>query len=161
MGLELYYFTDPGFKTCSAPSTIGAWGPQKTHLKSRIWHHFETGAMLYTVRFTGHCSTRLSVHTVEASSLGGVPVLSLPSSNPHESSVSASPTAGSSPRRPAGMSRSPIWMTPRRNVPVVNTTVLANTCSCAAVMTPITRCTPSVASSESIRSCQGVHRTVC
>ena len=38
------------------------------------------------------------------------------------SSVRESPSAGASPTRPAGICFSPIWMRPRRNVPVVRTT---------------------------------------
>ncbi len=39
--------------------------------------------------------------------------------------VSAKPTAGPSPTRPAGMLLSPIWIRPRRKVPVVMTTAPA------------------------------------
>ena len=59
---------------------------------------------------------------VRPSSRGGVPVLRRPSANPSRSSVRDRPSAGASPTRPAGVWRSPIWMRPRRNVPVVSTT---------------------------------------
>ena len=38
------------------------------------------------------------------------------------SSASERPTAGASPTRPAGVCCSPMWIRPRRNVPVVSTT---------------------------------------
>ena len=59
------------------------------------------------------------------SSRGGVPVFSRPSAKPSRSSVSDRPIAGASPTRPAGICCSPIWMRPRRNVPVVSTTAPA------------------------------------
>ena len=59
---------------------------------------------------------------VRPSSRGGVPVFSRPSAKPQRSRVAERPIAGASPTRPAGVCFSPIWMRPRRNVPVVRTT---------------------------------------
>ena len=59
------------------------------------------------------------------SSRGGVPVLRRPSAKPSRSSVCDRPTDGASPTRPAGVWRSPMWIRPRRNVPVVSTTAPA------------------------------------
>ncbi len=59
---------------------------------------------------------------VRPSSRGGVPVFSRPSAKPQRSRVEERPIAGASPTRPAGICFSPIWMRPRRNVPVVRTT---------------------------------------
>ena len=60
-------------------------------------------------------------------------------SSPARSSVPESPSAGASPTRPAGICRSPIWMRPRRNVPVVNTTAPAPKTRPSASRTPATR----------------------
>ena len=59
---------------------------------------------------------------VRPSSRGGVPVLSRPSAKPSRSRVADKPSAGASPTRPAGVVSSPIWIRPRRKVPVVSTT---------------------------------------
>ena len=55
-----------------------------------------------------------------------IPVFSRPILKPALSMVLASPTAGSSPRRPAGLDVRPMLMQPRRNVPVVRTTESEN-----------------------------------
>ena len=68
------------------------------------------------------CISSAAQSMVVPSSRGGVPVFSRPSAKPARSSVRESPIAGASPTRPAGICRSPIWMRPRRNVPVVSTT---------------------------------------
>ena len=64
---------------------------------------------------------------VRPSSLGGVPVFSRPSGRASSSIRSASRTAAASPSRPAGRVSSPMWITPRRKVPVVSTTAPART----------------------------------
>ena len=71
------------------------------------------------------CISSAAQSMVVPSSRGGVPVLSRPSAKPSRSSVRESPIAGASPTRPAGVCRSPIWIRPRRNVPVVRTTAPA------------------------------------
>lgn len=58
---------------------------------------------------------------------GGVPVFNLPTTNPSFSRVWANPMEGSSPKRPAGCTSSPITVTPLRNVPVVRITLSAHT----------------------------------
>ena len=60
---------------------------------------------------------------VRPSRRGGVPVFRRPRGNPKLSSRSAKGMAGLSPMRPPGRLTSPIWIRPRRNVPVVKTTV--------------------------------------
>ena len=71
------------------------------------------------------CISTAAQSMVVPSIRGGVPVLSRPSAKPSRSSVSDSPIAGASPTRPAGVCRSPMWISPRRNVPVVSTTAAA------------------------------------
>ena len=73
------------------------------------------------------CISSFDQAMVRPSSRGGVPVLRRPSAKPTRSSASDRPTAGASPTRPAGVCCSPIWMRPRRNVPVVSTTAPAST----------------------------------
>ena len=58
---------------------------------------------------------------VRPSRRGGVPVFSRPSAKPCRSRVADRPRAGASPMRPAGICVSPIWIRPRKNVPVVST----------------------------------------
>ena len=72
------------------------------------------------------CRSRPAQSIVLPSSRGGVPVFSRPSRKPARSSVGASPTEGASPTRPAGIFTSPMWIRPRRNVPVVITTAPAS-----------------------------------
>ena len=55
------------------------------------------------------------------------PVLRRPIVKPADWSVLARPTAGWSPSLPAGRTLKPMLMQPRKNVPVVKTTVLPNT----------------------------------
>ena len=71
-----------------------------------------------------------------------MPVLSRPKAKPARAKVAASPTDGASPTRPAATVSSPIWMTPRRKVPVVMTTAAASIRSPAAVTMPATRPVP-------------------
>ena len=71
------------------------------------------------------CISSAAQSMVRPSSRGGVPVLSRPSAKPSRSSVRDRPSAGASPTRPAGVWRSPMWMRPRRKVPVVSTTAPA------------------------------------
>lgn len=85
-------------------------------------------------------------------SRGGVPVFIRLMRKPSRAMVAASPEAAvcaatSAPdsaasalgMRPAGRVVEPIWITPRRNVPVVITTASARTCSPDASTTPRTR----------------------
>ena len=65
-----------------------------------------------------------------------MPVLSRPSAKPKRSSVAESPSAGCSPTRPAGILLSPIWISPRRNVPVVRTVAAAESRRPPAMATP-------------------------
>ena len=65
------------------------------------------------------CASSAAQSMVRPSSLGGVPVLRRASGNPKRSKARARPIAGASPTRPAGKRFSPIWISPRRNVPVV------------------------------------------
>lgn len=58
-------------------------------------------------------------------SYNNIPVLSLPNLKPAFSRVIASPIAGSSSMRPAGLLSRPILILPRKNVPVVIITALA------------------------------------
>ena len=67
------------------------------------------------------CISTAAQSIVDPSSRGGVPVLSRPSAKPNRSSVSDRPSAGASPTRPAGVCCSPMWIRPRRKVPVVRT----------------------------------------
>src|SRR5262245_61077423 len=76
---------------------------------------------------------------VRPSSRGGVPVLSRPSANPSRCKVSDRPSAGASPTRPAGVCRSPMWMSPRRKVPVVSTTAPAPNSRPSASLSPAIR----------------------
>ena len=62
---------------------------------------------------------------VRPSSRGGVPVFRRPSAKPAARACVDRPIAGASPTRPAGICFSPIWMSPRRKVPVVSTTAPA------------------------------------
>lgn len=57
------------------------------------------------------------------------PVLSLPILKPTSSKLLANPMAGASPILPAGVTDKPMFIQPRRKVPVVNTTVLLYTIS--------------------------------
>jgi hypothetical protein len=68
------------------------------------------------------CMSRIDQSMLSEASRGGVPVFRRPSGRPIASSRSARRTDGLSPIRPPGRDTSPIWMTPRRNVPVVRTT---------------------------------------
>ena len=71
------------------------------------------------------CGSVAAQSMVVPSSRGGVPVFSRPSAKPARSSVAERPTDGASPTRPAGICWSPIWIRPRRKVPVVSTTAAA------------------------------------
>ena len=73
------------------------------------------------------CISTADQSMVVPSSRGGVPVFSRPSANPARSRVRERPIAGASPTRPAGICCSPIWIRPRRNVPVVSTTAPQST----------------------------------
>ena len=85
------------------------------------------------------CRSTAAQSIVPPSSRGGVPVLRRPSAKPARSSVRERPSAGASPTRPAGICRSPIWMSPRRNVPVVSTTAPAPNSRPSVRRTPVTR----------------------
>ena len=85
------------------------------------------------------CISSAAQSMVRPSSRGGVPVLSRPSAKPARSSVRDRPSAGASPTRPAGVWRSPMWMRPRRNVPVVSTTAPAPSSRPSASLRPATR----------------------
>ena len=85
------------------------------------------------------CRSTAAQSIVLPSSRGGVPVLSRPSAKPARSSVRERPSAGASPTRPAGICRSPIWMSPRRKVPVVSTTAPAPNSRPSVRRTPVTR----------------------
>ena len=52
---------------------------------------------------------------------GGVPVFRRPRGSSSRANVRVSPIEGASPTRPAAVCWSPIWITPRRKVPVVST----------------------------------------
>ncbi len=84
------------------------------------------------------CISTAAQSIVAPSSRGGVPVLSRPSAKPNRSSVSESPTAGASPTRPAGVCFSPIWIRPRRKVPVVSTVAAQWNTRPSARRTPVT-----------------------
>ena len=68
------------------------------------------------------CFSNLSQLIERLSRRGGVPVFNRDNFKPKLSILSASFTEGSSPILPPGRATSPIWITPRRNVPVVSTT---------------------------------------
>ena len=85
------------------------------------------------------CISSAAQSIVVPSSRGGVPVLRRPSAKPARSSVRDRPIDGASPTRPAGICRSPIWMRPRRKVPVVSTTAPAPNMRPSARRTPVTR----------------------
>ena len=91
------------------------------------------------------CSADQSM--VRPSRRGGVPVFKRPSTTPIFSKVRESPSAGASPTRPAGICFSPIWMRPRKNVPVVRTTDAQDSSRPSANLTPQTR--PSLRSRSS------------
>ena len=108
------------------------------------------------------CISTADQSMVVPSSRGGVPVLSRPSAKPARSSVRESPTAGASPTRPAGICRSPIWIRPRKNVPVVSTTAPARTMRPSASRTPVTRASTTRSStSASITVKFAVCRIAC
>ncbi len=90
------------------------------------------------------CRSSPAQSMVLPSSRGGVPVFRRPIRKPMRSMVSAKPTAGPSPTRPAGMVLSPIWIRPRRKVPVVMTTAPATISRPSPSRTPDT--TPSLTS---------------
>ena len=84
------------------------------------------------------CISSAAQSMVVPSSRGGVPVLSRPSAKP---AAPACRTARApAPRRPGrpGSAVSPIWMRPRRNVPVVSTTAPAASARPSARRTPAT-----------------------
>ena len=89
------------------------------------------------------CISRIDQSIVRPSSRGGVPVLSRPNGRPNPSSRSAILTDGFSPMRPPGCATSPIWITPRKNVPVVKMTVIARTSDPSARIIPTAR-SPSI-----------------
>ena len=95
------------------------------------------------------CISTAAQSIVVPSSRGGVPVLSRPSAKPSRSRVSDSPTAGASPTRPAGVWRSPMWIRPRRNVPVVSTAAPQASSRPSARRTPVTAPSPITRSSTS------------
>jgi hypothetical protein len=99
----------PGL-VCAMPHAIcRTWGPRDR--KENIVGSSSAG-----------CMSRLDQSMLSEASRGGVPVFRRPSGRPIASSRSARRTEGLSPIRPPGRDTSPIWMTPRRNVPVVRTT---------------------------------------
>jgi len=85
------------------------------------------------------CESSTSQLIVFPFNRGGVPVFRRPRERSKLSMRSASFTEGSSPIRPPGRDTSPIWMTPRRKVPVVRTT------ECADISDPSARITPRTA----------------
>ncbi len=85
------------------------------------------------------CISSADQSMLRPSRRGGVPVFKRPSVKPIFSSVRESPIAGASPTRPAGICFSPMWMRPRRNVPVVSTTAAAEISRPSANLTPQTR----------------------
>ena len=72
------------------------------------------------------CICRLAQSMVRPSSRGGVPVFSRPSANPSRSSVVDRPMAGRFADAAGRRLVSPMWISPRRNVPVVSTTAPAS-----------------------------------
>src|SRR6185312_8660878 len=84
------------------------------------------------------CTWRPFQLMVRPSRRGGVPVLSRLMRRPSPYSRSDRPRAGASLMRPAGILRSPIWIRPRRKVPVVRTTAPAEMLRPSAVSTPLT-----------------------
>ena len=71
------------------------------------------------------CISRLAQSIEGPARRAGVPVLRRPIWRPSAAKRSASLTAGGAPKRPAAIRVSPMWMRPRRNVPVVTTTAPA------------------------------------
>ena len=69
---------------------------------------------------SANCSSKLSNLIVLASSLGGVPVLSLPILKSYFLSCSLKPVDGFSSNLPAGVLSSPICIKPFKKVPVVS-----------------------------------------
>jgi len=70
------------------------------------------------------CSSKFSKFIVLLSSLGGVPVLSLPIAKLNFSNCSLKPVVGFSLNLPAGVFSSPICIRPFKNVPVVSISLL-------------------------------------
>ena len=95
------------------------------------------------------CISRAAQSIVVPSSRGGVPVFKRPSANPARSSVRDRPSAGASPARPAGICRSPIWISPRKKVPVVSTIDAAAKARPSPSMTPAARPSQTEMSSTS------------
>ena len=68
------------------------------------------------------CRSRPVQSIVRPSSRAGVPVFKRPRRKPAASRLSLSRLLGRSPKRPAGTRSSPMWIMPRKNVPVVRIT---------------------------------------
>ena len=108
------------------------------------------------------CVPTAAQSIVRPSSRGGVPVFSLPSGSANSSTRSASRTDAASPIRPAGRVSCPIWITPRRKVPVVSTTAGARTSAPSASTTPATAPFSTIRSTTSPGTSQtSVASTAC
>ena len=85
------------------------------------------------------CRAILPQSMLLRSSRGGVPVFSRPIDNPRSRMRSARRTDAASRIRPPSLRRRPTWSTPRRKVPVVNTTALEESLDPSAISTPAIR----------------------
>ena len=99
-----------------------------------------------------YCGVRPEKSMVRPSSLGHVPVFSLPSSKPSSVREADRPWEAASPILPPGALSKPMCMRPFRKVPVVRTTHLPSMRSPHAVSTPAAR--PSLHISRSAAACQ-------
>ena len=109
----------------------------------RVMPHWTCGFAMALVRnengvggSSPGCISSAGQSIVLPSRRGGVPVLSRPKVRPIASRVLDRPRAGASPTRPAGILRSPMWIRPRRKVPVVRTTAPAAKRRPSRVTTP-------------------------
>ncbi len=116
----------------------------------RVIPHITCGVVIAVVmnengvgRSSPGCMSTAFQSMVRPSSRGGVPVFSRPITKPRRASVSPKPMAGFSPTRPAGVRVSPIWIRPRRKVPVVMTTAPAASVRPSPSRTPVT-CPPAI-----------------
>ena len=85
------------------------------------------------------CMARRDQSIVRPSRRAGVPVFSRPIGSFISRSRFASATEGCSPTRPAGVRSVPRWISPPKNVPVVNTTASLEITSPVSVIIPETR----------------------
>ena len=106
-----------------------------------IWRHAADDVRLEKKygSTSADCVSSDAQSMVVPSRRAGVPVFKRPSTKPSRSRVSDKPFDGASPSRPAEMRTSPIWIRPRKNVPVVRTAAPHAICRPPFKVTALTR----------------------